>query len=121
MATKEEKQLMRKSASALRNFKNQLQSQMKKTAEVEEKFRVYVTTQEKLFKLASQDVIRYEDIPEYLDKLTTMESNERELELRALEKVAGMSFLNIGKVDNGRSDHSASDPLTSLILDYSVY
>lgn len=70
---------------------------------------------EKLVKMAKSKQIDWDEVPEKLAQLTDLEQDEFELELRAMEKAASNEFLNIGSVEEGKSQDV--DPLTDFIVD----
>lgn len=111
------KELLRKSASALKKIKGDLELEAEKRASAEEKLQTHMKHQERLFKLASREAIRYEDVPEMLDTLSCMEPQQQELELLSLEKAASLNFLQVGSIEKTASDSSgAEDALTKFIL-----
>lgn len=110
-------ELLQKSASALRQMQEDLKQEAEKRASAEQKLETYEKNQERLFKLASREAIRYEDVPEMLETLNEMEPRQQELELLSLEKAASMNFLRVGSIEKTSSDHGAEDVLTRFILD----
>ena len=121
MATSREKVLLKQSAAALRTMKTRLEEEMEKKASAEAKHNTYVETQERLFKLASKDVLQYEDIPSFTEKLASMDEDERKLELLSLEKAASLNFLRVGNVDESKDDFADSDPLSAFIMNNTLY
>ena len=109
-------ELLQKSASALRQMQEDLKQEVEKRAEAEQKLETYEKNQERLFKLASREVIRYEDVPEMLETLNEMDPRQQELELLSLEKAASMNFLRVGSIEKTSSDHETEDVLTRFIL-----
>ena len=109
-------ELLQKSASALRQMQEDLKQEVEKRAEAEQKLETYEKNQERLFKLASREVIRYEDVPEMLETLNEMDPRQQELELLSLEKAASMNFLRVGSIEKTSSDHGTEDALTRFIL-----
>lgn len=109
-------ELLQKSASALRQMQEDLKQEAEKRASAEQKLETYEKNQERLFKLASREAIRYEDVPEMLETLNEMEPRQQELELLSLEKAASMNFLRVGSIEKTSSDHGAEDVLTRFIL-----
>lgn len=107
--------LLRKTASALEKVKSELQSQREKTASAEERLNRMQKNQERLFKLASKETIRYQDVPEMLDTLSGMEHDQQEVELLSLEKAASLNFLRVGDIEKTASSEEG-DALTSFIL-----
>ena len=110
-------ELLQKSASALRQMLKDLKQEAEKRASAEQKLETYEKNQERLFKLASREAIRYEDVPEMLETLNEMDPRQQELELLSLEKAASMNFLRVGSIEKTSSDHGAEDVLTRFILD----
>ena len=109
-------ELLRKSASALRQMQEDLKQEVEKRASAEQKLETYEKNQERLFKLASREAIRYEDVPELLETLNEMDPRQQELELLSLEKAASMNFLRVGSIEKTSSDHGTEDALTRFIL-----
>ena len=109
-------ELLQKSASALRQMQEDLKQEAEKRANAEQKLETYEKNQERLFKLASREVIRYEDVPEMLETLNEMDPRQQELELLSLEKAASMNFLRVGSIEKTSSDHETEDVLTRFIL-----
>ena len=110
-------ELLQKSASALRQMQEDLKQEAEKRASAEQKLETYEKNQERLFKLASREAIRYEDVPEMLETLNEMDPRQQELELLSLEKAASMNFLRVGSIEKTSSDHGTEDALTRFILD----
>ncbi len=110
-------ELLQKSASALRQIQEDLKREVEKRASAEQKLETHRKNQERLFKLASREAIRYEDVPEMLETLNEMEPHQQELELLSLEKAASMNFLRVGSIEKTSSDpYGAEDALTRFIL-----
>ena len=109
-------ELLQKSASALRQMQKDLKQEAEKRASAEQKLETYEKNQERLFKLASREAIRYEDVPELLETLNEMDPRQQELELLSLEKAASMNFLRVGSIEKTSSDHETEDVLTRFIL-----
>lgn len=110
-------ELLQKSASALRQVQENLKQETEKRAGAERRLDVHMKNQERLFKLASREAVRYEDVPEMLDTLSEMEPQQQELELLSLEKAASLNFLQVGSIEKTASDTSgAEDALTRFIL-----
>src|SRR5690606_33590759 len=95
-------------------------SALKKVAaerdEAQKKLERYQGNLSRLFKLASMNQIEYEDIPEFLERLSEMSDQEQDLELRVMEKAASRSLLNLGEVGEKTAKSTYSDPLTELIM-----
>lgn len=107
--------LLRKTASTLEKVKSELQTQREKTASAEKQLQQMQKNQERLFKLASKETIRYQDVPEMLDTLGGMEPDQQEVELLSLEKAASLNFLRVGDIVKTASADDG-DALTSFIL-----
>ena len=110
--------LFEKTATALKSMKKELVNSLEKTASLEYKLKEMKNDQERLFKLAKQEMISYEDIPTMLEKLAGMDFDKKSLELAALEKAANSNFLLLGKVSTKTASvYGGYDPLTQLIYD----
>ena len=108
--------LLRKTASVLERVKAELQTEREKTANAEDALLCMQKNQQRLFKLAAKETIRYEDVPGMLHELTDLSKNQQEVELLSLEKAASLNFLRVGDIEKTASTSDDSDALTSFIL-----